>query len=135
MIQTILETSECMNNNFLYFLNKANISKKTLAKLLNTSVYTYCGYETNRLTVPNEVIIMFRKMFGITVEEIFSGPALISEETKITLEQLSKLKESEQEYELIRRLTGKDCQNISYKEIGEIKIDIYNKLKNDGAPH
>ena len=135
MIKILLEKSECMNNNFLYFRNKANVSKKTLAKLLNTSVYTYCGYETDRLTVPNEVIIMFSKIFGITVEEVFLDPAIISEETKITLEQLSKLKESEQEYELIRRLTGKDCQNISYKEIGEIKKDIYTKLKSDEVPY
>lgn len=124
-----------MNNNFLYFRNKANISKKTLAKLLNTSVYTYCGYENNRLTVPNEVIIMFSKILGITVEEIFLDPAIISEETKINIEQLNKLKEPEQECELIRRLTGKDRENISYKEIGEIKKDIYNKLKRDGVPH
>ncbi len=135
MIKILLETSECMNNNFLYFRNKANVSKKTLAKLLNTSVYTYCGYETNRLTVPNEVIIMFSKILGITIEEIFLDPALISEETKTNIEQLNKLKEPEQECELIRRLTGKDCENISYKEIGEIKKDIYNKLKRDGVPH
>ena len=135
MIKISLETSECMNNNFLYFRNKANISKKTLAKLLNTSVYMYCGYENNRLVVPNEVVIMFCKMFGITVKEIFLDPVLISEETKINIEQLNKLKEPEQEYELIRRLTGRDCQNISYKEIGEIKKDIYNKVKNNGVPH
>lgn len=135
MIKILLETSECMNNNFLYFRNKANVSKKTLAKLLNTSVYTYCGYETNRLTVPNEVIIMFSKVLGITVEEIFLDPTLISEETKTNIEQLNKLKEPEQECELIRRLTGKDCENISYKEIGEIKKDIYTKLKSDEVPY
>lgn len=124
-----------MKNNFLYFRNEANITKKTLSKLLNTSVYTYCGYENNRLIVPDEVIIMFSKMFGVTVEEIFLEPALISEETKINIQQLNKLKQPEKEYELIRRLTGKGCQNISYKEIGEIKKDIYNKLKSDGVQH
>lgn len=78
---------------------------------------------------------MFCKILGITVEEIFLDPALISEETKINIEQLNKLKEPEQEHELIRRLTGKGRKNISYKEIGEIKKDIYNKLKRDGVPH
>ena len=124
-----------MNNNFLYFRNKANISRKTLSKLLNTSVYTYCGYEKNRLTVPNEVVIMFSKMFDITVEEIFTNPALISKETKLKLERFSKLKESQQEYELIRRLTGQGRSNISYREIGAIRKDIFNKLKSNGAPH
>lgn len=135
MIKILLETSECMNNNFLYFRNKANVSKKTLAKLLNTSVYTYCGYENNRLTVPDEVLIMFSKIFDIGIEEIFLDPALISKDTKINLEKFNELKESEQKYELIRRLTGEARHNVSYKEIGAIKRDIYNKLKSDGVPH
>lgn len=133
IIKIQLEASEHMNNNFLYFRNKANIPKKTLAKLLHTSVYTYCGYENNRLIVPKEVLIMFSKMFEISIEEIFLEPTLISKETNKKLKHLRILKRDQQEYELISSLIGTERHSLSYKEIGNIRKSIYNRLKSNEA--
>lgn len=133
IIKIQLEASEHMNNNFLYFRNKANIPKKTLAKLLHTSVYTYCGYENNRLIVPKEVLIMFSRIFDIDIKEIFLDPSVISRDTNKNLERLSQLKTDEQEYKLISRLVGTEQHSISFREIAKIRKNIYINLKSNGA--
>ena len=133
IIKIQLEASEHMNNNFLYFRNKANIPKKTLAKLLHTSVYTYCGYENNRLNIPKDVLIMFSRIFQIPMEEIFLDQSVISEETNKNLEHLSELRADEQEHELISRLVGTQKYSISFREIASIRKNIYINLKSDGA--
>ena len=54
-----------MNSNLLYIRQRSNSTKKLIAKLLNVSVYTYIGYETGRLLIPNEILTMLAKVYNI----------------------------------------------------------------------
>ena len=59
-----------MQNNIEYIRIMSNTSKKLISKLLNVSVYTYNGYITNRLIVPDEILILFSKLYCIPLETL-----------------------------------------------------------------
>lgn len=117
-----------MNSNMLYIREKSNASKKLIAKLLNTSVYTYTGYETNRLLVPNEIFIMFAKIYDIPTSDIFCCTNEITTTTIKKLAYLSEINNEEREKILTKNLSGNSSSNLSYREIKQIKDKIIDKI-------
>lgn len=117
-----------MNSNMLYIREKSNASKKLIAKLLNTSVYTYTGYETNRLLVPNEIFIMFAKIYDMPTSDIFCCTNEITTTTIKKLAYLSEINNEEREKILTKNLSGNSSSNLSYREIKQIKDKIIDKI-------
>lgn len=119
-----------MYNNFSYIRQKTQISQKTIAKLLNISVYTYIGYENNRLVIPEEILIMFGKLYDIPTQELICHPQLISKATENKLNELLILDDAKKECKLIKNLTGDSLKKLSYRKIKLIKENIINEIKN-----
>lgn len=117
-----------MNSNMLYIREKSNASKKLIAKLLNISVYTYTGYETNRLLVPNEIFIMFAKIYDMPTSDIFCCTNEITTTTIKKLAYLSEINNEEREKILTKNLSGNSSSNLSYREIKQIKDKIIDKI-------
>lgn len=116
-----------MENNLLYIRQKSKTTKKILACYLNISVYTYTGYENNRLAIPPEVLTMLSIMFDIPKHTLFDKIDNNIEVNK-KIEYLSKLTEQEKEKLFILRLTGKTYKKLSYHKISTIKKQLRENL-------
>ena len=116
-----------MENKLLYIRQKSKTTKKFLAYFLNISVYTYTGYENNRLAIPPEVLTMLSIIFDIPKHTLFDKVESNSEVNK-KIEYLSKLTEQEKEKLFILRLTGKTQEKISYHQISTIKKQLRENL-------
>ena len=123
-----------MDNNLCFFRSKARISKKTLSKLLNTSVYTYMGYENNRLIIPTEIKILYCKLMDIPINDLFCNIESISNSTIKKMSFLSELDEQAKERKLIFNLTGEENKLVTYTNINSIKQNIYQKIKDKEVP-
>lgn len=117
-----------MCTNLLYMRQKSNSTKKIIAKLLNVSVYTYTGYETDRLIIPNEVLVMLAKIYNIPISDLFCKEEAISDTTINKLHLLSSISEAQRVQQLTENLTGNSHTNISYREIKKIKNSIINNI-------
>ena len=114
--------------NFIFFRNQANIPKKTVAKFLNISVYTYMGYESNRLIVPREIVIMFSKMFDIPEDAVYIDSFNESVDILSKLESYKNLDVIQLERKLLDNITGKKNSSFSYRKIASIKKDIISNI-------
>ena len=123
-----------MNSNLLYIRQRSNSTKKLIAKLLNVSVYTYIGYETGRLLIPNEILIMFAKVYNIPTSDLFCREEDISNATTNKLSFLSNISEAEREKQLIKNLTGSSHSNISYHGINQLKNKIISSISYKEMP-
>ena len=117
-----------MTNNLSFIRECSRVSKKFMSKLLNVSVYTYTGYETGRLIIPKEVLIMIERAYSIAVYDIFCPNKNISKHCVDVLKQLSSCSEQEREKVLIKNLTGDYCCNLTYKNISVIKNKLRSKI-------
>ena len=109
-----------MENNLLYLRKNSKTTKKMLAFFLNVSVYTYTGYENNRLTIPPEVVSMLIMLFNLPKNAFFEQIEN-NIEANNQIKSLSNLTEQEKEKLFIFRLTGKSYEKISYHQINTIK--------------
>lgn len=123
-----------MSSNLLYIRQISNSTKKLIAKLLNVSVYTYAGYETDRLLIPNEIFVMFAKVYNIPTSDLFCREEDISDTTINKLHLLSTISEKEREQQLTENLTGSSHSNLSYREINQIKNKIINNISYKEVP-
>lgn len=118
-----------MNSNLLFIREKLQIIKKFISQLLNVSVYTYIGYESGRLIIPIEILIMLSKIYNISTWDLLCKPQDITDDCLMIIERLNKLSKKEKENMLIKNLIGCSSNNISYKEISAIKNKILYELK------
>lgn len=116
-----------MENNLFYIRQKSKTTKKFLACFLNISVYTYTGYENNRLMIPPEVMTMLATLFDVPKNTLFDKIENNSEANK-KIKYLSKLTEQEKEKLFMFRLTGKTYEKISYHQISAIKKQLRENL-------
>lgn len=118
-----------MDSNLLFIREKLQITKKFISQLLNVSVYTYIGYESGRLIIPIEILIMLSKIYNISTRDLLCKPQDITDDCLIIIERLNKLSKEEKENMLIKNLIGCSSNNLSYKEISAIKNKILYELK------
>lgn len=118
-----------MDSNLLFIREKLQITKKFISQLLNVSVYTYIGYESGRLIIPIEILIMLSKIYNISTRDLLCKPQDITDDCLIIIERLNKLSKEEKENMLIKNIIGCSSNNLSYKEISAIKNKILYELK------
>lgn len=123
-----------MDSNLLFVREQLQITKKFISKLLNISVYTYTGYETGRLIIPVEILIMLSKIYNISTSDLLCKPQDITNDCLKLIKRLNKLSEKEKENMLIENLIGRSSNNLSYKEINTIKNKIVNEIKDKEVP-
>lgn len=117
-----------MQNNIEYIRIISNTSKKLISKLLNVSVYTYNGYITNRLIVPDEILILFSKLYCIPLETLLCSEELIPSEIISKTKSLTNLSDLEKEQYFTQNLTGKKTLKLTYHTINTIKKEISHGL-------
>ena len=120
-------------NNIPYLRKQAKISHSTIAKLLNVSVYTYDGYESGRLEYPSEIEILFCRLLGISVNDLYCECTNISDSTLNIIEHLSHLSDDQQVKLFTSNVLSTDNSTLNYQKIRKIKEDIQIELKNTGA--
>ena len=117
-----------MQNNIEYIRIKSNTSKKLLSKLLNISIYTYNGYITDRLIIPNKILILFSKLYCISLETLLCTKESITAEIISKIESLTTLSDSEKEQYFIQNLTGEKSLKLTYHTINTIKKEISHSI-------
>lgn len=117
-----------MQNNIEYIRIISNTSKKLLSKLLNVSVYTYNGYITNRLIIPNEILILLSKLYCIPLETLLCAKELIPKDIIFRIETLTTLSDLEKEQYFTQNLTGKKSLKLTYHIINTIKKEISHSI-------
>ena len=117
-----------MQNNIEYIRIISNTSKKLLSKLLNVSVYTYNGYITNRLIVPDEILILFSKLYCIPLETLLCTKESIPATIILKIESLATLSDLEKEQYFTQNLTGEKTLKLTYHTINTIKKEISNSI-------
>ena len=113
-----------MDENFLGIREQANVTRKTVSKLLNISVCMYMRYENHKWVIPVEIVMMFCKMFNISSNELYLDSSQFSFNTINGLEYISTLSEREQELYFMHNLTGEPAKRISYTRIEAVKKQL-----------
>lgn len=104
-------------NNLNFFRETACLSKKEIASLMNVTVYTYMGYEEERMIMSEETKMLISMIFNIDIEQISCCKTNISNTTINKLNVLSQMSQDERYRNLIYNLTGKKQDKIGYKQI------------------
>lgn len=117
-------------NNLKFFRETACLSRKELASLMNVTVYTYMGYEEERMIMYDETKKLLSMIFNIEVDQIECCKADVSENTTNKLNVLSQMSQEERYQALIYNLTGKRQDKIGYKQINSIIKNLKTVLTN-----
>lgn len=118
-------------NNLKYFRTITNLTRKELSSLMNVTVYTYQGYEDDRMVMRPETIILVSMIYNINREDIFCSENDISEDTLQKLNDLALISGKERYSQLIYNLTGEKKDKIGYKQVNMIIKEIRTKLQNE----
>lgn len=118
-------------NNLKYFRTIANLTRKELSSLMNVTVYTYQGYEDDRMVMRPETVILVSMIYNIDKNDIFCPESNVSENTLEKLNNLSAMSEKERYSQLIFNLTGEKKDRVGYKQINMIIKEIRTKLQNE----
>ena len=118
-------------NNLKYFRTISNLTRKELSSLMNVTVYTYQGYEDDRMVMRPETIILVSMIYNINREDIFCSENDISEDTLQKLNDLALISGKERYSQLIYNLTGEKKDKIGYKQVNMIIKEIRTKLQNE----
>lgn len=117
-------------NNLKYFRTIANLTRKELSSLMNVTVYTYQGYEDDRMVMRPETVILVSMIYNIDKDDIFCPENDVSEDTLEKLNKLAVMQEKERYNQLIYNLTGDKKDKIGYKQVNMIIKEIRTKLQN-----
>ena len=120
-------------NNLKYFRTIANLTRKELSSLMNVTVYTYQGYEDDRMVMRPETVILVSMIYNIDKHDIFCPESNVSEDTLEKLNNLSAMLENERYSQLIFNLTGEKKDRVGYKQINIILKKIRDELQNENA--
>lgn len=120
-------------NNLKYFRTIANLTRKELASLMNVTVYTYQGYEDDRMVMRPEMVILVSMIYNIDKNDIFCPESNVSEDTLEKLNNLSAMSEKERYSQLILNLMGEKKDRVGYKQINIILKKIRDELQNENA--
>lgn len=120
-------------NNLKYFRTIANLTRKELSSLMNVTVYTYQGYEDDRMVMRPETVILISMIYNIDKHDIFCPESNVSEDTLEKLNNLSAMSEKERYSQLIFNLTGEKKDRVGYKQINIILKKIRDDLQNENA--
>lgn len=118
-------------NNLKYFRTIANLTRKELSSLMNVTVYTYQGYEDDRMVMRPETVILVSMIYNIDKNDIFCPESNVSEDTLEKLNNLGAMPEKERYSQLIFNLTGEKKDRVGYKQINMIIKEIRTKLQNE----
>lgn len=118
-------------NNLKYFRTIANLTRKELSSLMNVTVYTYQGYEDDRMVMRPETVILVSMIYNIDKLDIFCPESNVSEDTLEKLNNLSAMSEKERYSQLIFNLTGEKKDRVGYKQINMIIKEIRTNLQNE----
>lgn len=108
-------------NNLKLFRELSGIDRLIIARFLNVNIYTYMGYENERLVLPKSIERMIAKMYNIEVDDIYRISDLLSQDTVANLKSISLLEKDKQIELLFFNLTGKKSGRLTYREISQIK--------------
>ena len=120
-------------NNLKYFRTIANLTRKELSSLMNVTVYTYQGYEDDRMVMRPETVILVSMIYNIDKNDIFCHESNVSKDTLEKLNNLSAMSEKERYRQLIFNLTCEKKDRIGYKQINTILKKIRDELQNENA--
>ncbi len=120
-------------NNLKYFRTIANLTRKELSSLINVTVYTYQGYEDDRMVMRPETVILVSMIYNIDKHDIFCPESSVSEYTLEKLNNLGAMPENERYGQLIFNLTGEKKDRVGYKQINMILKKIREELQNEKA--
>ncbi len=120
-------------NNLKYFRTIANLTRKELSSLMNVTVYTYQGYEDDRMVMRPETVILVSMIYNIDKNDIFCPESNVSEDTLEKLNNLGAMPEKERYSQLIFNLTGEKKDRVGYKQINIILKKIRDELQNENA--
>lgn len=118
-------------NNLKYFRTIANLTRKELSSLMNVTVYTYQGYEDDRMVMRPETVILVSMIYNIDKNDIFCPENNVSEDTLEKLNNLSAMPEKERYGQLIFNLTGEMKERVGYKQVNIILKKIREELQNE----
>lgn len=121
-------------NNFKYLREQIGATKKIIASLLNISVHVYNGYETDHLTVPEEIIIMISLIYGIPRNYIMCDSEQIPEEISNHLNEMLNLDNDKKMERLSLNLSQGEKSKLKVKDIYKIKSDIYSSIHRKKDP-
>lgn len=117
-------------NNLKYFRTIANLTRKELSSLMNVTVYTYQGYEDDRMVMRPETVILVSMIYNIDKNDIFCPESDVSEDTLEKLNNLGAMSEKERYSQLILNLMGEKKDRVGYKQINIILEKIRDELQN-----
>ena len=117
-------------NNLKFFRTIANLKRKELAHLMNVTVYTYQGYEDDRMVMRPETAVLVSMIYNIGKNDIFCNEYDVSDDTLNKLNDLALLPEKERYGQLIFNLTGEKKDKVGYKQVNIILKKISEELKN-----
>lgn len=120
-------------NNLKYFRTIANLTRKELSSLMNVTVYTYQGYEDDRMVMRPETVILVSIIYNIDKNDILCPESNVSEDTLEKLNNLSTMSEKARYSQLIFNLTGEKKDRVGYKQISIILKTIRDELQNENA--
>ena len=120
-------------NNLKYFRTISNLTRKELSSLMNVTVYTYQGYEDDRMVMRPETVILVSMIYNIDKNDIFCPESDVSEDTLEKLNNLGAMFEKERYSQLILNLTGEKKDRVGYKQINIILKKIRDELQNENA--
>ena len=124
-----------MASNLLFIREQLQITKKFISRLLNVSVYTYIGYEKDRLIIPTEILIMLSEIYRIPVDDLLCCQENISQQSLTVINQAKQLSTEKKEQLLIKNLTGNSESKFSYRDIAAVKAAILKEIKSEKVPH
>lgn len=113
-----------MANNLRYLRELTNISGTELAKLLNISAHTYYAIENDKISFPEEIIIMISKIYQVSTAELFSCDLQNDIDLFRKLVEWAEMNREVRYAKAFQNLTGEEMSKHPYKQIRKSKSKI-----------
>lgn len=110
-------------NNLKYFREETGVKAKDIAKLLNVTVHTYKAFESERCSIPFEIVAMLSIMYKIKEAEFFVNTSCLSKESIERLIEISNMQDENKVELFTVNLLGENA-TPNYKNIKKAKIRL-----------